>query len=102
MSPGSGGRLQPDGGAGQLLGPHRRDHPGRPQRRAAVDAEAAERARGGQRLGLRHGEPDPAGQVGEVAVGAAAVALGVDQLGQLVPDAADLGQPEPDGLPAGG
>ena len=97
---GQRGRVQPDGGAGQLVGAHGGHHPGGPQRGAPVHPEAAERARGGERLGLAHREPHPPGQVGQVAVGPAPLALDVDLLGQLEPDTPHLGQPQPDRLTA--
>ncbi len=100
VSPGQRGRLQADGRARQVLRAHRRHHPGRPQRRPPVDPETAERPRRGQRLGLRRGEPHAPGEIGEVAERAAAPAFGVDRLGEVQPDRAHLGQPQPEGQAA--
>ena len=100
VSPGSAGASRPTAVPGRCSGAHRRHHPGRPQRRPPVDPEAAERPRRGQRLGLRGGEPHAAGEVGEVAERAAALAFGVDRLGEVQPDRAHLGQPQPDGQAA--
>ena len=80
-------RRGPD--AGQPVGTLRGRRARRPQRLPPVDPEAPERARGGQRLGLRHRQLHPARQIhqrGERAVGLSVVD---DPLGQLVTDVPD-------------
>ena len=83
--PGQRGMCDDDPTPGSRSGRSVAAAPGRPQPFAAGDPEAAERPRGGQRLGLRHGQLHPPGQVqqgGERPVGLAFVD---DPLGQSSP-----------------
>ncbi len=96
VSPGSGGASSPTAVPGRCSARTVATTPAAHSAERRSTPKAAERARRGQRLGLRRRQPHTGGEVGEVAVGTAAVALGVDRFGQVEPDRADLGQPQPD------
>ena len=68
---------------------------GRPQSRSSGDPEAAERPGGGQRLGLRHRQLHPSGQIGESPEGAVRFSFLDQELREVGADMADVAQPQP-------